>query len=86
VLTSLEQLLFYIANIFYFFYKTSYHKKEVSCTEPSPSVTVPWFQVNKTSSTYISGYPMALELAAEVTYPIDAAMSESWAHVIIQVI
>jgi hypothetical protein len=29
---------------------------------------------------------MALELAAEVTYPIDAAMSESWAHVIIQVI
>jgi hypothetical protein len=28
---------------------------------------------------------MALELAAEVTYPLDAAMSESWAHVNIQV-
>ena len=28
---------------------------------------------------------MALELAAEVTYPLDAALSESWSHVNTQV-
>ena len=33
----------------------------------------------------IAAYPMALELAAEATYPIDASMSESWVHVNVQV-
>ncbi len=28
---------------------------------------------------------MALELAAEATYPIDASISESWVHVNVQV-
>jgi hypothetical protein len=32
-----------------------------------------------------SAYPMALELAAEATYPIDASISESWVHVNVQV-
>jgi hypothetical protein len=32
-----------------------------------------------------ASYPMALEMAAEQTYPIDASMSESWVHVNVQV-
>ena len=32
-----------------------------------------------------AAYPMALELAAEAIYPIDASMSESWVHVNVQV-
>jgi hypothetical protein len=32
-----------------------------------------------------AAYPMALELAAEAVYPIDASMSESWVHVNVQV-
>jgi hypothetical protein len=31
---------FDIANIIYFFYKTSYLNEEVNCTVPSPSVSV----------------------------------------------
>ncbi len=33
---------FYIENIIYIFNKTSYLNEEVNCTEPSPSVSVPW--------------------------------------------
>jgi hypothetical protein len=33
---------FYIENIMYLFYKTSYFDEEVNCTEPSPSVRIPW--------------------------------------------
>jgi hypothetical protein len=39
VLTSLDQLVF-ILKIF--FYNTSYLNEEVTCTEPSASVSVPW--------------------------------------------
>ncbi len=44
VLTSLYKLLFYNENILYilFFHKTSYLNEEVNCTEPSPSVSIPW--------------------------------------------
>jgi hypothetical protein len=43
-LTSLCLLVpFDIANIIYLFYQTSYLNEEVNCTEPSPSVSVPWF-------------------------------------------
>jgi hypothetical protein len=41
-LTSLDQLLLYIENIMYLFTKTSYLYEEVHCTEPSPSVSIPW--------------------------------------------
>jgi hypothetical protein len=40
-LTSLDQLL--LTQQILFFYKTSYLNEEVNCTEPSPSVSVPWF-------------------------------------------
>jgi len=33
---------FYIENITYLFYKTSYLYEEVNCTEPFPSVSIPW--------------------------------------------
>ncbi len=33
---------FYIENIIYIFYKTRYTNEEVSCTEPFPSVSIPW--------------------------------------------
>jgi hypothetical protein len=29
-------------NIIYFFYKTTYFIEEVNCTEPFPSVSIPW--------------------------------------------
>jgi hypothetical protein len=42
VQSSLEQQ-FLIQKIYIdFFYKTSYLYEEVNCTEPSPSVRVPW--------------------------------------------
>jgi hypothetical protein len=41
VLTSLDQLLL-IVDIIYLLYKTSYFNEEVNCTEPSPSVSIPW--------------------------------------------
>jgi hypothetical protein len=37
VLTSLKLPAFDMANIIYFFTKTSYLNEEVNCTEPSPS-------------------------------------------------
>jgi hypothetical protein len=39
LLTSLDQLLFYI-NILLTFFETSYLNEEVNCTERSPSVSV----------------------------------------------
>jgi hypothetical protein len=36
VATSLDQLLFLNKNVIYLFYKTSYLKEEVCCTEPYP--------------------------------------------------
>ncbi len=33
---------FYVINIFYLCYKTSYLYEEVNCTEPPPSVSIPW--------------------------------------------
>jgi hypothetical protein len=30
--------------IFIFFYKTCYLNEEVNCIEPSPEVSVPWYQ------------------------------------------
>jgi hypothetical protein len=41
VLTSLEHLLF-VDIIIPLCYKMSYLNKEVNCTEPSPSVSIPW--------------------------------------------
>ncbi len=32
-----------------------------------------------------AGYPMAMELALEASYPIEASISESWVHVNVQV-
>ena len=37
-----KSALFYIENIIYIFYKTSYLDEEVNRTEPSPSVSIPW--------------------------------------------
>jgi hypothetical protein len=37
VLTSLDQLLYYLP-----FYKTNNLNEEVNCTEPSSSVSIPW--------------------------------------------
>jgi hypothetical protein len=28
--------------LFFLFYKTSYYNEEVNCTEPFPSVSIPW--------------------------------------------
>jgi hypothetical protein len=42
VLTSLDQLLLIVQTHYLHFYKTSYPNEEVNCTEPSPSVSVPW--------------------------------------------
>jgi hypothetical protein len=38
--------LFYKEDIIYLFYKTSYLKEEVNCTEPYPSVSVPDLSVH----------------------------------------
>jgi hypothetical protein len=43
VLTSLDQLIFMLKILFIFFYKTSYFNEEVNCTEPYPSVSIPWY-------------------------------------------
>jgi hypothetical protein len=40
ILASLDQPLFKIIDLFY---KTNYLNKEVNCTNPSPSVSIPWF-------------------------------------------
>ncbi len=41
VLTSLNELLFKL-KLNFLFYKATYLNEEVNCTEPSPSVRVPW--------------------------------------------
>jgi len=41
VLTSINQLLFTM-KILFTFYKTSYLNKEANCSEPFPSVSIPW--------------------------------------------
>ena len=48
---------FDIANIIYYIYKTSYLNEEVKCTEPSPSVSVPWltYHFKKTFEMTIGG-------------------------------
>ncbi len=46
VLTSLDQLLF-CWNMF--FYKTRHLNEEVECTEISPSVSIPWFDILRNS-------------------------------------
>jgi hypothetical protein len=33
--------------LFYGLYKTSYFNEEVNCTEPSPSVSIPGFDIEK---------------------------------------
>jgi len=38
-LTSSHSL---VKKYFFYFYVTSYIKEEVNCTEPSPSVSIPW--------------------------------------------
>jgi hypothetical protein len=40
----LDQLLLILKTLFTFFYKTSY-PNEVNRSEPSPSVSVPWFNL-----------------------------------------
>ncbi len=40
VLTSLDQII-------YLRYKTSYLNVEINCTEPSPSISVPWINIEK---------------------------------------
>ncbi len=43
VLTSLDQLFLIWRHNLLFFTKTRYPNEEIKCTEPSSSVTVPWF-------------------------------------------
>ncbi len=42
--------------IIYLFYKTTYLIEEVNCTNPSLSVSIPWFQYQVYSVTY---YPFS---------------------------
>jgi hypothetical protein len=44
VLTLFKSVAFEITKIIYFFTKTSYYIEEVNCTEPFPSISVPWFK------------------------------------------
>jgi hypothetical protein len=41
--TSLEELLLIVKLLFSFCYNTSFLNEEVNCTEPSPSISVPWY-------------------------------------------
>ncbi len=43
VLTSLDQFVSKLKILFFLFYKTSYLNEEVNCTEPSTSISVPWW-------------------------------------------
>jgi hypothetical protein len=42
VQTSFDQLITMLQILMTSFYKTSYHNEEFNCTEPSPSVRLPW--------------------------------------------
>ncbi len=42
VQANIDQLLLTLKQ-YLLYYKTSYLNEEVSCTEPSPSLSVPWF-------------------------------------------
>ncbi len=53
VLTSLEQVIFILKIIFTSFCKTSYLNQEVNCTEPSPSVWLPWIQPHLQASNML---------------------------------
>jgi hypothetical protein len=44
VLTNMDLLIF-ILKILFTFLQTSYLNEEVNCTEPSPSVSVPWLYI-----------------------------------------
>jgi hypothetical protein len=43
---------FYIENIIYIFNKTSYLNEEVNRIEPSPSVSIPWFNSSHSGLYY----------------------------------
>ncbi len=49
---SFRSAHFYIENIIYLCYKTSYLNEEVNCTEALPSVSVPWRMLKKTEFFY----------------------------------
>jgi hypothetical protein len=51
-LTSSDQLVFLLKVYFLFFVKTYYLKKEVNCTEPSPTVRTPCNLQSNTMSLY----------------------------------
>jgi len=60
---------FYIENVIYLCYKTSYLNEEVNRTEPSPSVSVPWIMrlfnawlTYQLLRTKIDGYVIYLEI------------------------
>jgi hypothetical protein len=44
VLTSLGQLIFKLKLCFFLFYKTTYLNEEDNRTDPSPSVSLPWYE------------------------------------------
>ncbi len=41
-------------NIIFLFYKTSNLNEEVNCTEPSPSVSIPWFSWSLVAENVLS--------------------------------
>ncbi len=47
VLISYDQRLLILKKVVFVFYKSSCLNEEVNCTEPSPSVRVPWFVIPK---------------------------------------
>ncbi len=65
VLTGLDKLLLIQQTLFTFFNETSYLSEEVNRTEPSPSVSVPWFMLHHNHlhfwSTLVSNIPYFIE-------------------------
>jgi len=66
VLTSLDQLLWILKIYIYSFYKTSYLYKEVKCTEPSPSVSIPWLGQNQKLAFHCDPKIVKLEIFRKV--------------------
>ncbi len=52
MLTNLDRLIFTM-KIFHLCYKTRYLNEEVNCTEPSPSVSIPWEKIQLKWIVYI---------------------------------
>jgi hypothetical protein len=48
-INSSNQLFIILKNNIYLFLKKCHHNKEVKCTEPSPSVRVPWNNHHRTA-------------------------------------